>query len=96
MIAAHNCVLQSGNLTQTRPQLTGMVLMTPYLIEPNQTDPMRAMMDKYSQVVARLAADFDAIFVDVQAAFDRYLVLFKTHIEINKSKFAVVNLVQTS
>lgn len=57
----------------TRPQLQGLVLMTPYFIEPNQNDPMRAMMDQYGQVVREIASAHDAILVDTQAAFDRVL-----------------------
>lgn len=60
-------------LEATRPLVRGLVLMTPYLIESNLADPARVRMDAYGRVVERLAADFDAIFVDVQAAFDRYL-----------------------
>lgn len=61
-------------LEQTRPSLQGLVLMPPYYIEANRKDPMRAMMDEYGAMVQRLAVDFDAIFVDVQAAFDAFLV----------------------
>ena len=57
----------------TRPQLQGLVLLTPYFIESNQHDPMRAMMDSYGQVVREVASDHDAAFVDTQAAFDRVL-----------------------
>ncbi len=60
-------------LAQTRPRLKGLVLASPYFIEPNRADPMRERMDAYGKVVERLAAEFDAVFVDVQAAFDRYL-----------------------
>ena len=61
-------------LAQTRPQLSGgLILMTPFFIEANRADPMRAMMDEYSGVVANLANEFDAIFVDVQGAYDHYL-----------------------
>ena len=60
-------------LKKTRPVLSGLVLMTPFFIEANKTDPMRAMMDQYGRVVARLAGEFDAVFVDTQAAFDAYL-----------------------
>jgi lysophospholipase L1-like esterase len=62
---------------QTRPQLSGLVLMTPFFIEPNKQEPMRKMMDAYGAVVKELAAKYDAIFVDVQAEFDR--VLRHTH-----------------
>lgn len=60
-------------VSQTRPQLQGLVLLTPYFIEPNRADPMRAMMDEYGQVVKEVAAAHDAIFVDTQAAFDAVL-----------------------
>lgn len=54
----------------TRPQLKGMVLMTPFFIEPNRADPMRAMMDRYGEVVRQLAGQYQAILVDTQAAFE--------------------------
>ena len=43
------------------------------VIEPNPAEPMRARMDQYGAVVKRLAAEHDAILVDIQAAFDAYL-----------------------
>jgi lysophospholipase L1-like esterase len=57
----------------TRPQLKGLVLMTPYYVEPNRTDPMRAMMDRYGEAVRRLAAKYQAEVGDTQAAMDRAL-----------------------
>lgn len=59
----------------TRPQLRGLVLMTPYFIEPNRNDAMRARMDQYGDVVRALAPRYDAILVDTQAAFDRALTV---------------------
>ncbi|MGH6857738.1 MAG: SGNH/GDSL hydrolase family protein [Methylocella sp.] len=61
----------------TRPQLKGLVLMTPYFIEPNRADSMRAMMDRYGEVVRQLARQYQAILVDTQAAFD--CVLTEVH-----------------
>jgi lysophospholipase L1-like esterase len=63
----------SNLVAATRPRLKGLVLMTPYLIEPNRAEPMRAMMDRYGQVVKQVAAAHDAVFVDTQAAFDAVL-----------------------
>lgn len=57
----------------TRPHLKGLVLMTPYFIEPNRADPMRAMMDRYGEAVHQLAGRYEAILVDTQAAFDEIL-----------------------
>ena len=60
-------------LQQTRPHLEGLVLLTPYFIEPNRKDQMRRRMDAYGAVVKRLARKHDAALVDLQAAFDRVL-----------------------
>lgn len=57
----------------TRPGLKGLLLMSPYFIEPNRTDAMRAMMDRYGRVVEHIASRHDALFVDTQAAFDAVL-----------------------
>ena len=58
----------------TQPQLKGLVLMSPFYIEANQQDPMRNMMDQYSQAVHQIAQDQQSIFINVQKAFDQYLV----------------------
>lgn len=54
----------------TQPHVTGIVLMTPFYIEPNASDPMRAMMDSYSEAVRELALKRNTLFVDTQAAFN--------------------------
>ena len=59
---------------RTKTTLKGLVLMTPFYIEANKEDPMRAMMDQYSQVVRQIAEEQTSIFVDVQSAFDHYLI----------------------
>ncbi len=58
---------------RTRPILKGLVLMTPFYIEPNAQDAMRATMDQYGQVVRKIASKHDAVFVDTQAAMNRIL-----------------------
>ncbi len=60
-------------LTRTRPTLGGLVMMTPFYVEPNRNDKMRARMDEYGRIVKRLAGKHDAVFVDTQAAFDKVL-----------------------
>jgi lysophospholipase L1-like esterase len=57
----------------TRPHLKGLVLMTPFFIEPNRTDPMRAKMDEYGAMVRNLAERYAAVLVDTQVAFDNVL-----------------------
>jgi lysophospholipase L1-like esterase len=53
----------------TLPGLQGLVLMTPFYIEPNPEDAMRKRMDEYGRAVRRVAERYGAIFVDTQAAF---------------------------
>lgn len=58
---------------RTRPRLKGLVLMTPYVVDANRADPMRARMDEYGAAVRDIAEEFEALFVDTQAAFDALL-----------------------
>lgn len=57
----------------TAPKVRGLVLMTPFFMEPNKTDPMRAKMDEYGAIVKQIAKRYHVICVDLQAAFDSYL-----------------------
>lgn len=50
-----------------------LILADPYLIEPDRTEPQRADTDRYCQVVAGLAEEFDAYHVRTQDAFDTVL-----------------------
>ncbi len=60
-------------ISLSKPHLRGLVLMSPYFIEPNPADAMRATMDRYGAVVQRLARKHACIFVDTQAAFLKVL-----------------------
>lgn len=60
-------------LAKVRPKLAGLVLMSPFYIEDNSSDRMRARMDEYGYAVKALAQKHNAIFVDTQAAFNQAL-----------------------
>ena len=60
-------------IRDTLPAVKGIVLMTPYFIEPNKSDPMRRMMDEYGQAVKKLAQKHKTRFADTQKAFDAVL-----------------------
>ena len=57
-------------LVRTRPQLRGLVLLSPFQVQPDRNNPMRARVDAYGAIVKRLAARHGAFFVDTQSAFD--------------------------
>jgi len=62
-----------GLIAQTMPRLAGLMLMTPYYLQPDPSDPMRQTMDHFGAAVLRLAAQHGAVAVDTQAAFDRVM-----------------------
>ena len=65
-------------VTRTRAVTEGMVLLTPFYLEPNRQEPMRAQMDRYGAVVKNIAAAQGTLFVDTQAAFDDVLAVAYT------------------
>ncbi|MDX2020768.1 MAG: SGNH/GDSL hydrolase family protein [Deltaproteobacteria bacterium] len=61
-------------ITATLPNVKGMILMTPFYMEPNKADKMRIAMDRYGAVVRKLATKYKTRFVDTQAAFDELML----------------------
>ncbi|MDD3334299.1 MAG: SGNH/GDSL hydrolase family protein [Eubacteriales bacterium] len=61
-------------IQRTLPSVKGMILMTPYFMEPNRQDSMRARMDEYGAIVKELAQKHGLLLVDLQAAWDRLFV----------------------
>lgn len=57
-------------IQETLPHVKGMILMTPYFMEPNRADAMRARMDEYGAIVRELAEKYRCVFVDLQTAWD--------------------------
>lgn len=50
-----------------------LILMEPYMIEPDPAHPMRSQMDLYGVVVRSLAEERGAVLVRTQSAFDEAL-----------------------
>ncbi len=55
-----------------KPHVKGIILMTPYYMEPNAGDFMRARMDEYGAICKELADAYGCIFIDLQAMFSKY------------------------
>lgn len=60
-------------IKETRPQVKGLILMTPFYLERNEQDAMRRTMDQYGEVVKKIADETDCLFVDTQAALNQIL-----------------------
>jgi lysophospholipase L1-like esterase len=65
----------SALVASTKPLVKGLVLLTPFYLEPQRQDAMRATMDRYADVVRRIAAREQLPLGDTQAAFDRLLTV---------------------
>ena len=60
-------------VARTLPEVKGMILMTPFYMEPLKDDPMRKRMDEYGAIVKKVANENNLICVDLQKLFDDYL-----------------------
>ena len=56
----------------TLKEVEGMILMSPYYMEPNREEPMRKTMEAYARAVKSLADKYHLVYVDLQAAFDSF------------------------
>ncbi|MFU0827162.1 MAG: SGNH/GDSL hydrolase family protein [Lachnoclostridium sp.] len=50
----------------------GVFILSPYYIEPNRNDKMRARMDEYVAIAERLAKKHGCVFVNFQEMYERY------------------------
>ena len=60
-------------ISLTKDSVKEMILMTPYYMEPNREDAMRAEMDRYTAACKEAAAAAQLVCIDLQAEFDAYL-----------------------
>ncbi|GEK06574.1 SGNH/GDSL hydrolase family protein [Schleiferilactobacillus harbinensis] len=67
-------------IAKTQPSVKQMMIMSPFMIEPNRQDPMRHMVDAYRRIAERLARENHLIYVDVQAAVDHFLTQQSSYI----------------
>lgn len=72
--------LMQARVAEIRPRLDGLVIMSPYMMEPARNDPMRQRMDEYGAICRDIAAANDAIFVDLQAGFDQLLQHYHSYV----------------
>jgi lysophospholipase L1-like esterase len=52
---------------------TKVILLSPYMIEPDREQPMRRQMEVYAALMAQVAAEFKTLYVDLQEAFAQVL-----------------------
>lgn len=60
-------------VTLTVPNVRELIMMTPYYLEPNKTDMMRAEMDRYRAAFREVSDEYGLLCIDLQDEFDEYL-----------------------
>lgn len=59
-------------ILKVKDNVKGIFILTPYYMEPNRDDKMRARMDEYVAVCKKLADKYDCIFVDFQKMYEDF------------------------
>lgn len=67
------CATLSALIDSAKARTKGVILCSPFLLEANRQEPMRAMMDVYRSAAKALAGEKGLDFVDVQEAFDSWM-----------------------
>ncbi|MBQ3861234.1 MAG: SGNH/GDSL hydrolase family protein [Clostridia bacterium] len=60
-------------MERTLPAVKGVILMSPFYMEPCREDFMRAMTDQYVKICEEVAKKYNCHYINIQAAFDEYL-----------------------
>ncbi len=59
-------------ILSVKDTVKGIFLLTPYYMEPNKEDKMRARMDEYVEICKKLAEKYNCILVNFQDMYDEY------------------------
>lgn len=59
-------------ILKVKDKVKGIFILSPYYIEPNSEDEMRARMNEYVAVCEKLSKKYDCIFVNFQKMYEDY------------------------
>ena len=59
-------------ILDVKDSVKGIFILSPYYIEPNRSDKMRARMDEYVAICKKLSEKYNLIFVDFQSMYERF------------------------
>ncbi len=59
-------------IRKVKDSVKGVFLLSPYIMEPNREDMMRARMDEYVQICRELAEQHGCVFIDFQKLYEDY------------------------
>ena len=59
-------------ITDVKNKVKGIFILSPYYMEPNRKDTMRARMDEYVERCRKLAEKHGCVFIDFQQMYEEY------------------------
>lgn len=59
-------------ILKVKDSVKGIFILSPYIMEPNRDDFMRARMDEYVEICRRLAEKHSCVFVDFQKMYEDF------------------------
>lgn len=59
-------------ILSVKDKVKGIFILTPYYMEPNKNDKMRARIGEYVEICKNLAKKYDCKLVDFQNMYDEY------------------------
>lgn len=65
--------IYEGLIQRTLPQVKGMILISPIMMEANDENPMKQCVRVYAGIAKELAEKYNLIYVDVQSRIDAFL-----------------------
>ena len=60
-------------MERTLPAVKGVILMSPFFMEPCREDMMRQTTDRYVKICEDVAKKYNCHYINLQSAFDEYL-----------------------
>ena len=67
-------------IEETKPKVKGIIIMSPFMIEPKMTDDMRKMTDAYAAIAEKTAKKHNLIYIDVQRKMDTFMESLSSYI----------------
>lgn len=59
--------------TMASKSIKGIVLLSAFMVEANQDDPMNKMLHSYNQLTKKLAEQYGLTYIDIQAEINKFL-----------------------
>lgn len=59
-------------ILKVKPNIKGIFILSPYIIEPNREDRMRKRIDEYVAICKNLSKKHGCVFVDFQKMYENY------------------------